>query len=145
MPQRIWAVANGSLTRGWLWFALAACLLVGCGRERVVHTVTGKVTYQGAPVAEGTIMFLDSTTQDANQAELGPRGTYTLQVPPGSYRVAIQPILKQIGGEDGPPDYVLQGADDIPEKYQQPETTDFRAEIKANATLDFDMLAPAKE
>ncbi len=144
MPRRSWGGANRSLTGGGLLLAVAACLVLGCGNQRVVYTVTGKVTFRGAPVTEGTILFLNPTTQDANQVPLGTHGTYTIKVPPGSYKVVVQPTLVQIGGQKGPPDYVLKGADDIPERYRQPETTDLRAEITANATVDFDMQKPAK-
>ncbi len=90
-------------------------------------------------------MFLNPTTQDANQVPLETGGTYTMKIPPGSYKVVVQPTLVQIGGQQGPPDYVLKGADDIPQRYQQPETTDFSATIESNATRDFDMQKPAKK
>lgn len=138
MPQRSWGLTNRPMTGVGMLLALAACLVIGCGKQRT-YTVTGKVTFRGGPVKEGTIMFLNPTTQDANQAPLGTDGTYTIKVPPGSYQVVVQPTLMQIGGQTGPPDYVLKGADDIPERYRQPETTDLRAEITANATIDFDM------
>jgi hypothetical protein len=75
------------------WFV--PCLFVvsafGCGPTgptRVI--VTGTVTYNGEPVGEGNILFLDPTGQTAVDGGPIVNGRYSVEVLPGMKRVEIR-------------------------------------------------------
>jgi hypothetical protein len=65
--------------------ALAALPLAGCGGT---GSVSGKVTYNGAPLPYGSVQFL--TPGGAFVADIGPDGSYSLSgVPAGPARVSV--------------------------------------------------------
>lgn len=75
----------------------------GCSRRAApaTSTVSGKVTFQGEPLAEGLIVFAPDPDRGgkgkAARGDLGSDGSYQLaidgdkMIPPGWYRVAIAP------------------------------------------------------
>jgi hypothetical protein len=75
--------------------SLAICLTaLGCGEEGGA-TVSGKVTFKGQPVANGSVSFIAKGLPGA-YARLQPDGRYTLlnhqrkeRIEPGSYAVVI--------------------------------------------------------
>ena len=133
----------------WMVSAGLSCLLAtGCGsseRRDVLGPTTGKVTFQGKPVASGEVLF-DNGQGIARMAPLGSDGTYVVQsadgfgLPVGSYRVAIQParIEHPLGPIKEPPKPQMNA--DIPPKYRELSTSGFAAEVKAGDNrFDFDM------
>ena len=67
-----------SLQAGCVVPAICCLVLVGCGPDRPeMATVTGKVTYRGAPVPEGQIMFYPENGRMASGA-IAADGTYEL-------------------------------------------------------------------
>ncbi len=120
-------------------------LLVGCsgsgGPEVKTVTVSGKVTFQGQPVEEGTITFENTETGHVGSAELGSEGAYSVELPVGHYAVAITPPMVEVpntadspGGED------FKDVDNIPEKYWNSATSGLTAQVdENNTTHDFDM------
>jgi hypothetical protein len=69
---------------------VAALLQIGCSSEATQSTVTGTVTLDGAPLADGLISFtavdLNSQTAEAKITD----GRYEVAVPPGEKRVEIR-------------------------------------------------------
>ena len=75
----------------------------GCSRKATptTATVSGKVTFQGEPLADGLIVFVPDPDRGGTgkpaRGDLGPDGTFHLtidgetMIPPGWYRVAIAP------------------------------------------------------
>ena len=75
----------------------------GCSRKATptTATVSGKVTFQGEPLADGLIVFVPDPDRGGTgkpaRGDLGPDGTFQLtidgetMIPPGWYRVAIAP------------------------------------------------------
>lgn len=113
-----------------VWFrgvALVGWLLIaGCGQGSSQFEIAGDVTFEGKPIENGTITFLDATAADTSQA---PRvtgtiasGRYTLLATPGEKIVAIEayenrpdpaaPLDSYPGS--GPPDQRVQI---VPERY----------------------------
>jgi len=131
------AVPALSILLGLAIVALNGCGAGGEGRR----TVTGKVTYQGTPVGEGTITFEDQAAGFANQATLGSDGAYSLEVPDGTFAVSIQPPMVEISsGPESPPDEVTKDMQEIPKRYRQAETSGLSATVaKGQTTHDFDM------
>lgn len=128
--------------------AVVFCLLsAGCGKSGPEkYPVTGKVTYQGQPVGEGTVQFHNpevgsfgvklSATGEFSFAEIGglTAGNYKVYVaPPEQYTTPPPP-----GGlQNLPPPKEFPN---IPEPYRQANTSELSATVKSQANkLDFDM------
>src|SRR5262245_34344745 len=105
---------------------VAACLtiaLTGCTPPAVTGQVNGKVTFQGKPVAEGIVTFLNLTEGGAAEATIQAGGAYEVRhgVVPGEYRVVVNPPVEMVDTDPGksPPAPVEKRAPDIPPKYRQ--------------------------
>jgi hypothetical protein len=133
----------------------------GCGGPRIA-TVSGKVTYDGKPLSQGTIMFYPEVGRAA-VGQIGSDGSYTLttfqpgdgalvgphrvvihatRVGPGSL-VAPKNIEEELelshkGANGGK--ILVAGKVEwlVPEKYSQLSTTDLKATVEDRPnTLDF--------
>ena len=122
---------------------LAMFVSAGCGGDEklVRHTVSGKVSYQGAPVEEGVITFEDPATGFADSADLGSGGDYSIELPDGSYQVSIAPPMVEVGGGvDTPADTDYKKVDNIPKKYWVSTSSRLSAQVsKSQKEHDFDM------
>jgi hypothetical protein len=131
--------------------ALALALMVlasGCRSSVPLQPVTGKVTFKGALLSYGVVVF----TPDASRGESGrvavgtirPDGTYTLNTDdaagagPGWYRITVSafnsPPPKTLAPEPFQPPVPL-----LPEKYRDPELSTLRCQVKANQTNSIDL------
>jgi len=116
----------------WLIAFAAAMTLFGCGPSRPpTYTVSGTVTFEGTPVADGDILF-ESEENPALRAEGGKitAGKYSVKVNPGKNKISIRaskpnPDKKGMMGEPIPEDY-------IPEHYN-------------NASILHETIAPNNE
>jgi hypothetical protein len=133
---------------------LAVCVLLsaGCGSGRPPTAfVNGRVTYQGSPVVEGTIVFQPEYGRPA-MSLLAPDGSYALRTFDlcdgallGRHRVTIEArrisVTRVPGGAAGesvgaygPPKVEWL----VPEIYSRLETTPLTAEVKpGNNAIDF--------
>ncbi|MBN1394170.1 MAG: hypothetical protein JW959_04035 [Pirellulales bacterium] len=135
-------------------FAAALAMFSGCGPDRpTTAPVGGKITYQGKPVAEGTIIFYPKHGRLAI-GKIGPDGAYRLTTftsndgaAPGLYVVTIE--AKQVSGGYQPKSLEDElkkgfGAPTIiwlaPQIYAERETSTLTAEVKPGEnTIDFDL------
>jgi hypothetical protein len=121
-------------------------LVLGCGSEPI-GTAAGKVTYKGAPVAEGSVEFSNSESGLTYLADLQNDGSFKFElnqgagVPPGTYAVAIQPPRIKPGLGYIPPNKNAGDYPNIPRKYRSSKSSGFSATVKAgnNEPLAFDM------
>lgn len=111
-------------------------LAAGCHRPAALHPVSGKVSYKGAVVNNGVVVF----TPDASRGESGPiavgniraDGTFALStgdIPGASagwYRITIAAFAKS-------------SVPLLPEKYGSPELSMLRCEIKASQANAIDL------
>lgn len=139
------------LKRRSLWALLGGLLLLpapGCGGNAPLQPVSGKVTYQGAPVPGGTIVF----TPDANRGGHGDiavgkiltDGTYSLNtndtpgVAPGPYRVTVASFVASppVAGQRFPIPHSL-----LPERYRDPEMSMLSCDVKVSRpnNINFDL------
>ena len=121
---------------------LVSVVFYGCHQEKNPrYKVTGKVTYQGQPIEEGTITFENPTAGEVNSSPLGSGGAYSLEVPAGDYKVSISPPLVETKGTaDSPPDMVPKQVKNIPKKYWVQESSGLSAQVaKEKRTFDFDL------
>jgi len=85
--------------------ALALLLVVpGCGDGVNSTTLSGKVTYRSQPLANGTVTFYPERGQPVT-AGLDLVGTYTVDLPPGTYQATVQGPGIQVpeGWKEGDP------------------------------------------
>ena len=125
------------------WCILAAFVgtsVVGCAGSEELGQVNGQVTFQNAPVTNGTIVFEDSSRGISVRARFDAEGCYHVQtydqdgLPPGKYMVAVTPT--EIGSGKSP---FVGGAEErsarptgpeVPAKYHNVTTSELSAEVK---------------
>lgn len=91
-------------------------VVVGCNKS---VAITGKVTFDGAPIAEGNIIFLSVDGHEQDAAGNIIDGRYTISMPPGKKRVEIfaMRIVKGKFDESNPGEKVPLREAYIPAKY----------------------------
>ena len=121
-------------------------LFLGCGSGRPpLGRVTGTVTFDGKPLASGTITFETQGRRPATgrieKGQIVEMTTYDTGdgVPVGSHKVAIW-AMEEAGsaivanpGEGKMPD--MSGKSLIPAKYNDPNTSQLTAEIKSGENV----------
>jgi hypothetical protein len=130
--------------------SLAACSFAGCSRKPTVPwgTAEGKVTVDGQPVNQGSVIFENRELGVSRMAELQPDGSFVQKsidfpgLPAGKYRVAVSPL----GISKGDWQPVTKAAPGvvvtpIPEQYRSVDKSDLTAEVKEgkNPPFDFDL------
>ncbi len=113
--------------------ALALLVLgVGCRRSTVLYPVAGRVTYRGAVLTKGVVVF----TPDPSRGESGPSaigtiredGTYTLSTRDaagagaGWYRVTVAAFITP-----------------VPDRYRDPELSMLRCQVKTDQPNTIDL------
>ena len=93
----------------------------GCGSGGDTGTVTGTVTFDGAPVQQGQISFEGNTVTGAQIQD----GKFEAQVPVGKQKVKISATREEGVARDGLPNYVQY----IPKKYN--DQTTLEEDVKA--------------
>ncbi|MCD4728826.1 MAG: hypothetical protein K8R46_14300 [Pirellulales bacterium] len=136
--------------------ALCSVVCCGCGPSRPeIASVSGKVTYQGKPIASGRIGFHPEDGRRPAMAAIEPDGCYKLTTFDskdgallGKHRVTIK-STRTVGGL--PLDGFNRDAKAapaslpklewlVPEKYSQKDTTPLTAEVEEGEnTIDFDL------
>lgn len=120
---------------------VATCMLVGCGRGEGGSTVSGVVTFNGAPVTTGVIGFYKAGTK-ALGAPISPDGRYSLTIPSGDYQVRVDaPAPMPEGWKEGQPLPKLPPRP-VPEKYATFDSSGITAAINDEATQQFDVNLP---
>jgi len=133
----------------YLWLVTFSCvLLLGCG-EPASEDISGKVTFQGAPVTEGMITFFKPSSGETAQSMLGEGGRFILPalqsrvLTPGDYKVMIIPVsVRDPSGDSikGGEKIVERGGKSIPMIYRQRDKTPLRITIPSDDPYDFDMV-----
>src|SRR5262249_1725322 len=129
------------LSRRRFWTSLLVCGLLtvcGCrGGSAPLQPVSGKVSYRGALVPTGQIVFVP----DASRGGSGPLavgqihsdGTYTLKTgpatgaAPGWYRITVASVGASPSAATAPLYAIPQSF--VPEKYRDPELSHLACEI----------------
>jgi hypothetical protein len=134
---------NANVRRWFRSWLVVLAVASGCAPANVGR-VAGKVTLDGQPVQEGTVVFQDLARGLSVNADLQADGTYVVRtynlagLPPGSYHVAVTPRkfgsgeVPLVQAPGAPPPTV------IPPKYQDAATSGLTAAIKAGRNPPFD-------
>ena len=118
---------------------------VGCGGGPVLlptATVSGKVTFEGAPVTEGEVNFASSDGYAAT-VPLDSSGSFSIEsLEVGSYTVFVTPPSPtEAPGSEPDETSEPKQYDNIPQGYRQQTTSDLVAEVKEGDgnTFTFDL------
>ena len=111
-------------------FILVLCCTLGCGGA---SSVSGRVTLDGQPLTTGTITFKPQGDAPAAIGQISSNGSYRLSVgtsssvAPGQYQVTIvaTELVAPTPTDPSPLPKML-----TPEKYNDPATSGFTAEVK---------------
>ncbi len=131
----------------WLWI-LGLGLLLGCGRGSEIPraTVSGKVTFQGQPIADGTIQFIPAKGTKGPAASAAIKdGDYKVVVgggvPVGTLRVEIQGFEPVAGSPNRPPAMAnLQPKKQyVPAQYNRQSKMEVTVEDKGEQIQNFDL------
>ena len=126
----------------------AVCLtvvLVGCSSPGpAAGEVSGKITFKGAPVTEGTVTFLNSKEGGSGEGQLGPDGAYSIvgKLNAGEYVVVVTPPMEMKDTDPGksPPAPVEKNVKNIPPKYRQQGATPLKFKVEPGPnTANFDL------
>jgi hypothetical protein len=111
--------------------AFLCCLLpvalLGCGGSggSMKSVVTGKVTFNGAPVPAGTVTFIAQNTEGTTMMSAIDNGTYRIpNFPPGEVKISVQGPGRPSNPEDKTPRVTL------PEKYLNVMTSGLTYTVK---------------
>lgn len=129
---------------GLLVLALGAS--AGCGNR--TGTVTGKITYNNAPVKGGHLTFLHQEGKRSVSVQIAEDGTYTIdRIPVGEVKIVVEteslnpmnaprrmvnaPPAGQVSPHSGPATSVdtSNRYTQIPERFQKAETTDLTYKV----------------
>jgi len=121
-------------------FAASAVILAGCGPSGpTTHTVSGTVTFDGAPVAQGEIVFRDAAGQEKSYGGQISNGKYSFDSSPGAKKVEIS-AMREVPGEwdtSNPGEKVPLMEQYIPEKYNAEST--LTAKVTGANTINFEL------
>jgi len=128
---------------------LPLVLALGCGdSSQPPVPVTGKITYRGLPLQNGTIVFTPDPRKGSSgnmaMGEIKADGTYSLRTgkdfgaAPGHYRITIAAVL---GSPPSPGQPYTYQPSLLPEKYRDPELSGLFCEVKGGfaQALDFNL------
>lgn len=113
-------------------------LALGCGSDRERGSVSGRVTSQGQPVSEGTIIFADEEWGTFVTASIR-NGDYSIPATDhsglwvnGVYQVAVTPPAPQVPPGQVKPVSAPKAMSAIPEKYRNPKTSGLTFELTSS-------------
>jgi len=112
---------------------VALCILPGCGDDK--SSVSGTVTFDGQPVARGTITFAKSEGELVREGAIIREGSFQANLPPGNYKIELN-AQKVVGkrkqkGFDGKDEEVELTEELFPERYNA--KTELAAKIDPGA------------
>jgi hypothetical protein len=116
-------------------------LLVGCGPTEKPIAISGKVTFKGEPVTEGSVQFVEDRTGRGAQVHLEPDGSYQATLFAGEYKVAVTPPYL-VDNSSGMPNPYYKKVKNIPVKYHSTDTSGFTATVAPGKTTHDLALVP---
>jgi hypothetical protein len=119
----------------------AVLLAAGCGSAEKPFDVSGKVTFKGAPVTEGSVQFIEDRTGRGAEVDLRPDGTYRARLFAGEYKVVVTPPYL-VDESSGMPNPYYKKVKNIPKKYHSTETSGLTATVGPDKTAHDFALAP---
>jgi hypothetical protein len=102
--------------------------IAGCGGGQPTGTVKGKVTFDGAPYTDASVIFLDMETGQAGSANIQAGGTFAIEkpLPVGTYTVYLAPKPVEQTAEPVP----VTIDETVPDKYWNEASSDIKIEVE---------------
>ena len=128
--------------------AAAAVILAGCGPSGPrTYKVSGTVTFDGAPVQSGNIVFRDAAGKEKSYGGAITAGQYSFESSPGKKKVEISAMREVPGKMDtsNPGQEVPLMEQYIPEKYSDPAKTTLTAEVTGSGEQKIDFPLKSEE
>lgn len=116
-----------------------SCMAIGCGDAGpTMFPVAGTVSLDGAPIAEGDIIFLDADPSIAPDGGKIENGQFKMQAKPGKKRVEIRAsrLEKLPSGQAGAMGETEAYVDYIPARYNL--NTELTADVQESGENQFD-------
>lgn len=126
---------------GWRW-AWLVMLAVGCSGDGML-TITGSVTYDGQPLADGAISFHPLDAKIAPQGGLIAAGRFRVRTRPGRYRVEIRATRPQAGAVELTPGATPR-EQYIPARYNDESTLEAEVTPQGANTFTFDLQSKSR-
>jgi hypothetical protein len=120
------------------WVALFALMTIaGCGNASV-YDIQGTISFGTEALTEGTVTFEHSESMETYQCAIKPNGSYQARLPPGKYKIFIEPLMVD---ESGVSDAgkVYKKEKNIPTVYRSSHSTPLSETIEGNKTMDFNL------
>lgn len=135
---------NGKLLGLMIGLLVVSPALWGCGGKGGVGTVSGTVTLDGQPLADGLITFIPA---DGNSPTAGGKiaaGSYSVEASRGSQKVVINATKvtgsRKAYANDPNSPVITTTAEILPKKYSDALTTELTVEVKGGSnTADFNL------
>lgn len=126
------------------------CLLVvspaflGCSGKGGMGTVSGNVTLDGQPLADGLISFIPADGNSPTAGGTIKNGAYTVQASRGAQKVVINATKvtgsRKAYADDPNSPVITTTAEILPKKYSDALTTELTVEVKAGSNkADFQL------
>jgi hypothetical protein len=135
VPGSLWRPSPGFAA--WLSVFVLLAVSTGCGDKTGAVPVTGKVSYNGEPLKNGTVMFIPDGGGTAATGEIQPDGTFQLTTfrkddgaVPGDYTVVVQVFPDPESGGGLPGMEFGTEKPPIPQRYMDATQTDLKASVK---------------
>jgi hypothetical protein len=119
----------------------AVLLAAGCGPAEKPIDISGKVTFKGEPVTEGSVQLIEDRTGRGAEVELGPDGTYKARLFAGEYKVVVTPPYL-VDTSSGMPNPYYKKVKNIPKKYHSTATSGLTAIVSPDKTTHDFALTP---
>lgn len=147
MLSRCWLLSFSSFA-----LPLIVMMTAGCGgADRGPQAqLTGKVTFVGQPVPEGTVQLAKVGGGAGAAANINSDGSYRVvavdPLPPGEYQIVIvPPMIEDASNPNSSPVQKPKEMEQIPTRYRTAKTSPLKATLKEGAnTADFDLEVPKK-
>src|SRR5262245_44539568 len=119
----------------------AVLLVVGCGSADKPIAISGRVTFKGRPVTEGSVQFVEDRTGRGAQVDLEPTGRYQAKLFAGEYKVVVTPPYV-VDESSGMPNPYYKKVKNIPVRYHSTETSGLTASVSPGKTTHDFALTP---
>lgn len=113
----------------------------GCRSAERPIDISGKVTFKGEAVTEGSVQFIEDRTGRGAEVDLKPDGTYQARLFAGEYKVVVTPPY-MVDESSGMPNPYYKKVKNIPKRYHSTETSKLTVRVSAEQTTHDFALTP---
>ena len=124
---------------------LAVCM-PACSPKEKLGAVSGKVTFQGQPVKEGSVAFTNKAKGVFMTAKLDEQGHFKVVMakgaglPPGEYQLSVSPPIPDASMGAGPMPAPIPVCPNIPHRYRNYKTSGLTLTVpEEGTTLNIEM------